>query len=143
MIALTTETADSPKGLLSNLLNLKSGIKDDTFSLLLKSFSFGTTDEKDLAKLLDLSKLDKNLLPADLPKALQKLDLLLKSDEKTPTLNSLFKQDDKEFLDTPQKTTQKTSLNTPLLNLLALEEENPSETPLLRAYLLYLILPKE
>ncbi len=58
MLAVSTEKADSPKGLLSNLLGLKASAKggqDDKFSLLLKSFSLGKIDSKDL-KLDSLDK---------------------------------------------------------------------------------------
>ena len=50
MLAIPTEKVDSPKGLMSNLLGLKAGIKggqDDKFSLLLKSFSLGKNDAKE------------------------------------------------------------------------------------------------
>ncbi|MFC2074618.1 flagellar hook-length control protein FliK, partial [Campylobacterota bacterium] len=47
---------------LANLLGLKPELKDDKFSMLLKSFSFGKTDEKGLLKALENTK--------DLPKGL-------------------------------------------------------------------------
>ena len=76
MLGLSTEKTESPKGLLSNLLGLKTGVKDDKFSLLLKSFSFGKSDEKGLGKEFHLLGDDK------LNKGLKKLDALLQIDEK-------------------------------------------------------------
>lgn len=89
MLTTATNKTDSPKGLLANLLNLKSGGKDDKFSLLLKSFSFGKTDDKELTK------------------GLKEFDALLQTDEKgslkkgslkSPllTLFALGKEDAKE-----------------------------------------------
>ncbi len=46
MLGLLPEKSTEQKGLLSGLLGLKPDLKDDKFSLLLKSFSFGKTDEK-------------------------------------------------------------------------------------------------
>jgi len=63
MLSLATDKTESPKGFLSNLLKLDKNIKDDKFSLLLKSFSFGKTDKnavlESLEKLEGLSLLDK------------------------------------------------------------------------------------
>ena len=63
MLHTAVDKAESPKGFLSNLLKLNANTKDDTFSLLLKSFSFGKTDKnavlKDLDRLDVLTKLDK------------------------------------------------------------------------------------
>ena len=78
MLALSTEKVDSPKGLMSNLLGLKAGVKgaqDDKFSLLLKSFSFGKTDAKEFLFANDegieekpLSKLNSLLQLGEEPK---------------------------------------------------------------------------
>jgi hypothetical protein len=46
MLGLSSDKTTEQKGLLTNLLGLKPDLKDDKFSLLLKSFSFGKTDEK-------------------------------------------------------------------------------------------------
>lgn len=65
MLGLSSDKTTEQKGLLANLLGLKPDLKDDKFSLLLKSFSFGKTDEKgsDLPKGLD------HLLNGDAKKA--------------------------------------------------------------------------
>jgi len=73
MLAIPTEKVDAPKGLMSNFLGLKAGIKgshDDKFSLLLKSFSFATADDKGL-------KLDKLTKEGAEDKTLNKLGSLL------------------------------------------------------------------
>ena len=46
MLSLSTEKQTDTKSLLSNLLGMKPNLKDDKFSLLLKSFSFGKLDVK-------------------------------------------------------------------------------------------------
>jgi len=46
MLGLSSDKTTEQKGLLSSLLGLKPDLNDDKFSLLLKSFSFGKTDEK-------------------------------------------------------------------------------------------------
>jgi len=50
MLGLSTEKPDKPNAVLSNILNIQTDTKDDKFSLLLKSFSFGKLDTKDLLK---------------------------------------------------------------------------------------------
>lgn len=83
MLALSTEKAEGPKGLLSNLLGLKAGVKgaqDDKFSLMLKSFGLGKTEGKDFLfandKGLKLGTLDQE-------GSQKKLDPLLLMSEKT------------------------------------------------------------
>ena len=62
MLGLSSEKSTEQKGLLSNLLGLKPELKDDKFSLLLKTFSFGKTDEKGLVDALkDVKTLPKGL----------------------------------------------------------------------------------
>lgn len=53
MLKISTDKTDSPKGLLANLLSPKGEGKEDKFSLLLKSFSFGKTEGKNLSKELE------------------------------------------------------------------------------------------
>ncbi len=53
MLNISTDKTDSPKGLLANLLGLKGEGKDDKFSLLLNSFSFGKTESKNISKELE------------------------------------------------------------------------------------------
>ncbi|PHR55832.1 MAG: hypothetical protein COA44_09325 [Arcobacter sp.] len=86
MLALSTEKAEGSKGLLSNLLGLKAGAKEnDKFSLLLKSFSLGKNDSKDFlfaevdAKGLKLGTLE--------DKGLEKFDplFLLQDTKETKT----------------------------------------------------------
>lgn len=109
MLGLSPEKTESPKGLLSNLLNIKSDIKDDKFSLLLKSFSFGKTEKNDVLNGLKLGLSDEK----SMPNALVQLDTLLHADEKADsskkvagsTLSKLFalgKEDasDEELLHT-------------------------------------------
>ena len=89
MLGLSTETPDKPNAVLSNILNIKTDTKDDNFSLLLKSFSFG--------KLEDTT----------LPEGLEKLDALLQLDEKakikkssdTSPLSKLFALGHEELKD--------------------------------------------
>lgn len=56
MLSLSTEKQTEPKGLLSNLLGMKPNLKDDKFSLLLKSFSFGKLDVKGDVKGLEIAQ---------------------------------------------------------------------------------------
>ncbi len=51
MLGLSPDKTSEQKGLLANLLGLKPELKDDKFSLLLKSFSFGRTGGKELDAL--------------------------------------------------------------------------------------------
>ena len=79
MLGIKTDEPSSPKGLLSNLLKLDANVKSDKFSLLLESFSFG--------------KGGKNAVLQDLPKGLDKLDLLTQVDAKeTKTAKSPLSQ---------------------------------------------------
>jgi len=98
MVSVPIDKADSPKGLLSNLLSLKDGVKDDKFSALLKSFSFARAD---------LTKLDAK----DSAEGLEKLEALLELEEKptskTSALTKLFalgnneaELKDKEYIST-------------------------------------------
>lgn len=60
MLSVSTEKQTETKGLLSNLLGMKPNLKDDKFSLLLKSFSFGKLDVKGDVKahLKDVGNID-------------------------------------------------------------------------------------
>jgi len=111
MLALSSEKPESPKGLLSNLLGLKAGLKegqDDKFSLLLKSFSLLKPDGKNLEK-------------AELP--VEDVDTLLLLDEPTEAssknsttkLLSLFALGQEEASDEEQ-------LNPDLLKALPLKD---------------------
>lgn len=113
MLALPTEKAESPKGLLSNLLGLKTGAKgDDKFSLLLKSFSLGKNDSKDfLFAEVDLKGLKLGTLE---DKGLQKLDPLLKLDP-LAKLDPALVDDKKE------------TKSTKLISLLSLGNEEASD----------------
>ncbi len=87
MVGLPSEKTDNPKGLLSNLSSLKAETKDDKFSLLLKSFSFGKPEDKAL------------------PEGLEKLGSLLQSDKKvsgTSPLSKLFALGHEELKDEEQ-----------------------------------------
>jgi hypothetical protein len=68
MLKISTDKTDSLKGLLANLLSPKGEGKDDKFSLLLNSFSFGKTESKTLSKELEAL----NLLPTDEKASLKK-----------------------------------------------------------------------
>jgi len=63
MLTIASDKAEGPKGFLSNLLKLDTNAKDDTFALLLKSFSFGKSEKnavlKDFDKLNILNSLEK------------------------------------------------------------------------------------
>jgi hypothetical protein len=48
MLGLSTEKTDKPNAVLANILNIKTDNKDDKFSLMLKSFSFGRSGGKEL-----------------------------------------------------------------------------------------------
>ena len=48
MLGLSTEKTDKPNAVLANILNIKTDNKDDRFSLMLKSFSFGKSGGKEL-----------------------------------------------------------------------------------------------
>lgn len=48
MLGLSTEKTDKPNAVLANILNVKTDSKDDKFSLMLKSFSFGKSGSKEL-----------------------------------------------------------------------------------------------
>jgi hypothetical protein len=48
MLGLSTEKTDKPNAVLANILNIKTDSKDDKFSLMLKSFSFGKSGSKEL-----------------------------------------------------------------------------------------------
>jgi hypothetical protein len=92
MLKISTDKTDSPKGLLANLLSPKGEGKDDKFSLLLNSFSFGKTGSKNLSKELEAL----SLLPTEGKGA-------LKNGTGTPALLKLFalgKEDakDEEFI---------------------------------------------
>ncbi len=90
MLGLSSDKATEQKGLLANLLGLKPDLKDDKFSLLLKSFSFGKTGEKgsDLPKGLntlltgDTQKVEKPSLSQlfDLGKTTEQDEELIHSD---------------------------------------------------------------
>jgi len=92
MLAIKTDESSSQKGLLNNLLKLDTNVKSDKFSLLLESFSFG--------------KGGKNAVLQDLPKGLDKLELLSQVDAKevkgTPSkspLSQLFNLGSEEALE--------------------------------------------
>lgn len=53
MLNISTDKTDSPKGLLANLLSPKGEGKDDKFSLLLNTFSFGKTGSKTSSEELE------------------------------------------------------------------------------------------
>lgn len=76
MLRVLTEKIDNPKGILSNTSNLKDGIKDDKFSLLLKSFSLNKGNEKTLNQTLNIDDL-------------QDLNLNVKTDKKENSKSSL------------------------------------------------------
>ncbi len=76
MLGLSTEKTDKPNAVLSNILNLKADTKDDKFSLLLKSFSFGKDDDIDLLKGLTDSKLTPKGEEKELTHDLKKLGIL-------------------------------------------------------------------
>ncbi len=78
MLGLLPEKPTGQKGLLSNLLGLKPDLKDDKFSLLLKSFSFGKPDDKGM----ELTKGLSSLLHADAK--------ITEKETVTPSLSQLF-----------------------------------------------------
>lgn len=60
MLGLSTDKPDKPNAVLSNILNVKADSKDDKFSLLLKSFSFGINSDADAnASINGLENLEK------------------------------------------------------------------------------------
>lgn len=65
MIGLTTEKTDKPNAVLANILNTKIDSKDDKFSLMLKSFSFGKTDGKELLKTDNTAEKPESILNLD------------------------------------------------------------------------------
>ena len=119
MLGLSPEKTDSPKGLLSNLLNIKTDAKDDKFSLLLKSFSFGKTDKNNVLNGLKLGLSDDKNTPKDLIK----LDALLLADEKIDT--------------------KKVLASSPLAKLFALGKEDASEEELIHSDILKALPTKE
>lgn len=92
MLKTSTDKTDSPKGLLANLLSPRGQGKEDKFSLLLKSFSFGKTEGKNLSKELENTILmthtgEKSSLKKEVgPMALLKLFALGKEDAKDEEL---------------------------------------------------------
>jgi hypothetical protein len=48
MLGLSTEKTNKPNAVLANILNIKTDNKDDKFSLMLKSFSFGKSGTQEL-----------------------------------------------------------------------------------------------
>ena len=133
MLGLSSEKTDSPKGLLSNLLNIKTDAKDDKFSLLLKSFSFGKTDKNDVLNGLKLGLLDDK----STPKGLAKLDTLLKTD-----IKGLDKLD--ALLQVGEKADSKKEVSSsPLSKLFALGNEDVSEEELIHADILKALPTKE
>lgn len=48
MLGLSTQKTDKPNAVLTNILNIKTDRKDNAFSLMLKSFSFGASGAKEL-----------------------------------------------------------------------------------------------
>lgn len=75
MLGLSTEKTDKPNAVLSNILNIKADTKDDKFSHLLKSFSFGKDDDIDLLKGLTDSKLSPKGEAKELAHDLKKLGI--------------------------------------------------------------------
>lgn len=90
MLGLIPEKTDNPKGFLAGLLNLKPDAKDDTFALLLQSFSLKSKEKVDLPKGLVL-----NTLAAQASEKPEKADPLLltakEGEGKTETKNATGK----------------------------------------------------
>lgn len=61
MLGLSTEKTDKPNAVLANILNIKTDSKDDKFSLMLKSFSFGKSGGKELLET-DAKETTSNIL---------------------------------------------------------------------------------
>ena len=133
MLGLSSEKTESPKGLLSNLLSIKADGKNDKFSLLLKSFSFGKNDGNDVLKDLDLGVLDTKslkglklgVLEGKGSKGLEKLDAFLQTDTKELP---------KELLKGLEKSENKKE--SPLSKLFALGNEESSEEELIHTDIL-------
>jgi len=101
MLGLSTEKADKPNAVLSNILNIQTNAKDDKFLLMLQSFSFGKGKDIDLklTPKADTSELSVNELLIPDKKVKDE-----KSSEKSP-LQKLFNLgqenlDDEELIHT-------------------------------------------
>ena len=136
MIALSTDKSEAPKGLLSNLLGLKVGVKgNDKFSLLLKSFSLGKNDVINLK----LDALDKN----DVINL--KLDPLATSINKgiRPETLDLDNEGVQKFDPLSLLDEKKETKNTKLISLLSLGNEEASDQEQLSPELLKAIPLKD
>jgi len=70
MLGLSTEKTDKPNAVLANILNVKTDTKDDKFSLMLNSFSFGKSGGKELLATDEKSTANKDTTKTPLLKLL-------------------------------------------------------------------------